>query len=185
MTWIRTIHEDDAEGRLAEVYEAIIERRGKLSNIMRIQSLAPEAMAIHMELYLALMFSKGGLSRAERELIAVIVSVENGCTYCTLHHAAALEAWWKDGDRVRRLQNDPESADLSSRERALVDYSKALTKAPAAVGAEQVQALRDEGLRDEEILQANMIVAYFNFVNRIAEGLGVEAPPDEVAGYRY
>ncbi len=185
MNWIRVIHEDEAEGELADVYQQIAKKRGKLSNIMRIQSLAPQAMQAHLDLYLEVMFSKGGLSRAERELVAVVVSMENGCEYCTLHHAAALEAWWKDADRVARLRRDPATAELSPREAALVEYALGLTREPAALTEGDLAPLRSAGLTDEEVLQANMITAYFNFVNRIAEGLGVEAPPEEVEGYRY
>jgi len=152
---------------------------------MRIQSLAPKAMQAHLELYLEIMFSKGGLSRAERELVAVVVSMENGCEYCTLHHAAALEAWWKDAERVERLRRDPATAELSRREAALVEYALGLTREPAALTERDLAPLQSAGLTDEEVLQANMITAYFNFVNRIAEGLGVEAPPEEVEGYRY
>ncbi|TVP54576.1 MAG: peroxidase [Gemmatimonadales bacterium] len=185
MSWIPMVSEEEAEGELAEVYREISGRRGKLSNIMRVQSLAPRAMKIHLDLYVELMFSRPGLSRAEREMIAVVVSVANDCTYCTLHHEAALHAWWKDADRVRRLRNDPDGVELSDRERALVEYAQELTRAPAEVDSGAIDRLREVGLADDEILQANMIIAYFNFVNRIAEGLGVEAPPGEVEGYEY
>ncbi|TVP78887.1 MAG: peroxidase [Gemmatimonadales bacterium] len=185
MSWIRRVLEDEAEGTLARVYEEIGSSRGKVSNIMRVQSLAPEAMAAHLELYRALLFGRSGLTRAERELLAVVVSVENGCEYCTLHHEAALRAWWKDDDRVDALLDDPAGAGLSTREAALVDYARRLTRNPSAMSEAGVEALRAQGLDDADILVANMIVSYFNFVNRIAEGLGVEAPPEEVEGYRY
>jgi uncharacterized peroxidase-related enzyme len=185
MSWIRTIEEAEADGELARVYDGIARKRGKLSNIMKVQSLDPAAMEAHLELYMRLLFRKGGLSRAERELLAVVVSVENGCGYCTLHHAEALASWWKDRARVERVQDDPASADLSSREEALVRYAQRLTRSPSEVEESEVDGLREEGLTDEEILQANMIIGYFNFVNRVAEGLGVDAPPEEVEGYRY
>lgn len=185
MSWIRTVTEGEAEGELADVYRDVASRRGKLSNIMRIQSLAPRAMKAHLDLYMEVMFERGGLSRAERELLAVVVSVENGCEYCTLHHRAALAAWWKDSERVAELVRDPASAMLGERERALADHALGLTRDPTGPGPEGVRRLRDAGLSDREILQVTMIVAYFNFVNRIAEGLGVQAPPDEVEGYRY
>jgi uncharacterized peroxidase-related enzyme len=185
MSRIRVIPESEADGRLAEVYEGIRKRRGKLSNIMRVQSLAPEPMGAHMDLYMAIMFRKGGLDRAERELIAVVVSVENGCEYCTLHHAAALEAWWKDADRVARLRDDPATAALTEREAALAEYARVLTLRPAEMEEADLGPLRAAGLDDEEILQATLVTSYFNFVNRIAQGLGVEAPPEEVGGYRY
>lgn len=185
MSWIREVHEEDAEGRLAESYEAIARSRGKVSNIMRVQSLAPGAMKAHMDLYLELLFARGGLSRAEREMVAVVVSVENRCAYCTLHHEAALAAWWKDDDRVRRLRGNLAEAGLSAREHAIATYAQALTRAPSEPGQAGIEALREAGLDDAEILHVNMITSYFNFVNRIAEGLGVEAPPEEVEGYRY
>jgi uncharacterized peroxidase-related enzyme len=185
MSWIRVVPEREAEGALAEVYERIGTQRGKVSNIMRVQSLAPGAMEAHMDLYMEVMFRKGGLSRAERELIAVVVSVHNGCEYCTLHHAPALEAWWKDGERVARLQDDPATAALSEREAALAEYARVLTLRPADMKEADLEPLRVAGLDDEEILQATMVTSYFNFVNRIAQGLGVEAPPEEVGGYRY
>jgi uncharacterized peroxidase-related enzyme len=91
----------------------------------------------------------------------------------------------EDPERVNRFRRDPDSANLSRREALLVEYARILTREPAAVGPEHVAGLRDAGLSDEEILQANMIAAYFNFVNRIAEGLGVDSPPEEIGGYRY
>ena len=185
MSWIRVIPEEEAEGKLAEAYGEVARHRGKVSRIMAVHSLAPEAMAAHLDLYMKIMFEKGGLSRAEREMIAVVVSVENGCRYCTVHHAAALAAWWKDPERVVRLQRNPDSAGLSPRERRLTDYALHLTRAPAAVTEEDATRLRQEGLTDTEILQANLVVSYFNFVNRIAEGLGVEPTEEESEGYRY
>jgi uncharacterized peroxidase-related enzyme len=185
MAWIQTIHEDDASGELRDIYERISGARGKLSNIMRVQSLRPEAMMAHLDLYMALLFGKSGLRRAERELIATVVSVANDCEYCTRHHAEALLAYWKDPLRVEQVIADPRLADLSEREQALVDYALKLTRQPGAVSEEDVNGLREQGLADRDVLDANMITGYFNFVNRVAEGLGVEVTDEEVGGYDY
>jgi uncharacterized peroxidase-related enzyme len=185
MTWIEVVDEGEASGELKAVYERIKGARGKLSNIMQVQSLNPKAMAAHLELYMALLFDRSGLSRAERELIAVVVSAANRCEYCVSHHAAALRAYWKDEARVRAAIHDYTSAGLLPRERALADYAAALTRDPGSVSEDQILAMRAEGLSDAEILNVNMVAAYFNFVNRIAEGLGVDFSPEEVAGYRY
>ncbi len=185
MTWIRVVAEEDAAGELKEVYESVRSARGKLSNIMQVQSLHPRATRAHLELYMALLFDRSGLSRAERELIAVVVSAENGCTYCVTHHAAALQAYWKDEERVRRAVEDYRSVDLSPRERAMLDYAALLTREPSAVEEELVIAMREVGFSDEEILNVNPITSYFNFVNRLAEGLGVEVTAAEAGGYRY
>jgi uncharacterized peroxidase-related enzyme len=193
MPWIDTIHETDAEGALREVYDRITGARGKASNIMRVQSLHPEAMRAHLDLYLAVLFGRSGLRRAERELIAVVVSAANGCAYCVRHHAEALKALWKDDARVAQVAEDYRSLDsgsgpgqaLSERERALCDYADALTRDPAGVEESAVERLRAVGLSDRDVLDANLIASYFNFVNRIAEGLGVAFTEAEATGYRY
>lgn len=185
MAWIRIIEPDEAEAELKEVYERISSARGKLSNIMMVQSLAPAAMRAHLDLYMALLFSRSGLSREEREAIAVVVSSANACAYCVSHHAAALRAYWKDEDRVSDLAQDYREVELGPRLRAMLDYAALLTRDPGEGSEEQVQAMRAEGLSDQEILDVNLITGYFNFVNRIAEGLGVEFTEEEVAGYRY
>ncbi|MEX2529545.1 MAG: peroxidase-related enzyme [Gemmatimonadota bacterium] len=185
MSWIQVIPEEEAKGDLAEAYRQVVAQRGKVSRIMAIHSLAPKAMAAHLDLYMKIMFEKGGLSRAEREMIAVAVSVENGCRYCTVHHAAALAAWWKDAERVERLRRAPDTAELSPREKRITEYALQLTRAPTEVSEEDVARLREVGLSEAEILQANLVTSYFNFVNRVAEGLGVEPTEEESAGYRY
>lgn len=79
--WIETIPPSEAEGRLAEVYAGIVGRSGSVAHILQCQSLHPEALREHYSLYRTVMFSRGALSRAERESIAVVVSAANGCHY--------------------------------------------------------------------------------------------------------
>ncbi len=185
MSWIKTISETDAGGDLAELYAEIIEKRKKLSNIMKVQSLNPAAMRAHMDLYLALMFAPGGLSRELRELIGVAVSAANDCAYCVNHHAAALAFYWEDRAKVESFAKDPETFDLPQRNRIAADYAIKLTRSPNDVSDVEIGKLRDAGFSDEDILNINMITSYFNFVNRIVMGLGVEFSADEVEGYKY
>lgn len=152
MAWIRTVEPEAAGEELRAVYDRLAAERGKLSAIMQVQSLSPRAMSAHLDLYMSVMFSRSGVSRAERELIAVVVSSINGCRYCTSHHQAALLAYWKDGARVRRAADDWRTLDLSARERAMLDYADALTREPSTVGESRVQAMREAGLTDEDVL---------------------------------
>ena len=92
MSWIEEIDENKASGDLRKVYESIGSARGKVSNIMKVHSLNPGAMQRHLELYTHLLFGASGLTRAEREAIALAVSAANGCAYCVNHHREALEA---------------------------------------------------------------------------------------------
>jgi uncharacterized peroxidase-related enzyme len=185
MAWIRIDGAAGADGALKAAYERVRQRRGKLSNIMAVQSLDPAAMQAHLDLYMALMFARSGLSREEREAVAVVVSAINGCAYCVEHHARALGVYWRDPARVRELAAGRTEAAESPRLRAILDYAVALTREPRSVTREHVEALRAAGLSDAEILNANMVTAYFGFVNRIAEGLGVESSPEEAGGYDY
>lgn len=185
MSFVDVILEAEAEGKLAEIYDAIGGSRGKVSNIMRVHSLNPEAMQAHMELYMSVMFGRCGLSRAERELIATAVSATNDCAYCKNHHAVALDAYWEDRERVERFMDDWRSVQLSERERAMIEYSVKLTESPGEMGEDDVDGLREAGLCDEEILAVALVCGYFNFVNRIAQGLGVVFSEEEMAGYKY
>ena len=185
MAWIEVIDEADASGELKTIYDDIVARRGKLSNIMRIHSLSPPTMQAHMDLYLKIVFGKSNLRRAERELLATVVSATNECPYCVNHHAEALNFYWKDDARIAQLKQNWRSLDLPAKTRAMLDYAAQLTAKPSAITEADIEALRQAGFSDKDILDINLITSYFNFVNRIAEGLGVEFSEDEVRGYKY
>ena len=185
MAWIEIIHPGEATGELHEVYRRIESERGKTANVLRIQSLDPRALKAHLELYLAVVFGHGDLPRPTRELIAVAVSAANGCVYCLRHHAEALDFYWKNRAAVDALCADPDGAALPPAARAVVDYALKLTRTPDAVEERDVENLRDSGLDDPQILQVAQTTAYFNFVNRLNQGLGVEYDEDELRGYRY
>lgn len=89
------------------------------------------------------------------------------------HHAASLRKLTKDADLVRALIEHPETVQLPARHRALVNYAIKLTRQPVRVQEGDLQPLRDAGLDDRAILDANMVCGYFAFVNRLADGLGV------------
>ena len=103
MSWIEEIDVSEAEGKLAEVYAELLEKRGKVANILQVHSLSPDAMANHLDLYMSIMFGSSGLSRAEREAIAVVVSATNECDYCVNHHTEALRRYIKDDDVLQTL----------------------------------------------------------------------------------
>ncbi len=185
MAWIRVIDEAEAQGKLKECYDEIKKARGKVANIMKVHSLHPEAMLAHLNLYKTIMFGPSGLSRRQRELLATVVSALNRCAYCVRHHAEALRAYIKDESFVEQVQRDYTQVSLDAKDRAMLDYAQKLTRSPAQVTREDTEQLRHAGFRDEEILSIALIVSYFNFVNRVALGLGVEFSEAEAHGYRY
>jgi uncharacterized peroxidase-related enzyme len=81
MPWIKQIEPEDSTGELKEEYEAAVRRAGKVSNILKVQSLNPGALRASMQLYRATMFAASGLSRADREMLATVVSWANRCFY--------------------------------------------------------------------------------------------------------
>lgn len=184
MSWIREIGVDEADEKLASIYAELIEKRGKVSNIFRVASLNAEAVKSHLDLYMAIMFGPSGLSRSEREAIAVVVSASNDCSYCVNHHREALRRHLCDEDTLQTLASAENLDSLEPRLGNIVMHAEKLTSAPGAMTDSDLDDLRAVGLADRDILDLTLIVSYFNFVNRIAMGLGVEFDEEEVAGYR-
>ena len=81
MAWIKTIDEKEADGSLRQQYQAAVKRAGRVFNIVKINSLCPDVMRTFMQLYVQLMHGPSELSRAQREMIAVVVSKANNCFY--------------------------------------------------------------------------------------------------------
>jgi uncharacterized peroxidase-related enzyme len=184
MSWIKEIDVSDADGKLQDLYSALVKQRGKISNILKVHSLNPDALGNHLDLYMTLMFGRSGLSRLEREAVAVVVSANNDCAYCVNHHAEALRHHLDDEETLDLLVTADGLETLEPRLSNIVRHAEKLTSAPAAMTESDLGELRAVGLSDEDILNLTLIVAYFNFVNRIALGLGVDFSPEEMTGYR-
>lgn len=185
MSYIKTIEPDEATGSLKKIYENLAKTRGKVAEIHKIQSLNPEALVAHMELYMAVMFGKSPLKRYQREMIGVVTSAANRCDYCINHHEQALLAYWKDQQKTRLLISDRSKVDLTETDRHLCDLAEELTINDPSNYAERISILKNTGLSDRAILDAVQVIAYFNFVNRMVIGLGVEFNEDEIKGYNY
>lgn len=185
MPWIREIPEDEATGELARVYEALKADRGAVANIHRVHSLFPDALRTHMDMYKVLLYGEGNaLSRADAELIATLVSAENSCDYCVAHHGDALAAQFGHlGDEV--LSNDHLHWKLDARQRAMANLATKIAMAPHAVGEEDLDGLRAQGMDDRAILEVVLVASYFCFVNRIALSLGVTTNEAEREGFKY
>lgn len=185
MTWISTIERDKASGRTKEVYERIVKERGHLANIFQAQGMDPEILEHHLELYVDLMIGPGPLTREERETIAVIVSAANRCAYGATHHSEALETVEKDPAALSKLLKEFMGKNEGPRSKALLAYAAKLTLDPKNITEDDIKDLREAGLKDEEILRANLIASFFNSSNRIALGLGVQLEDGKTRTYRY
>ena len=185
MAFIEVIEYDEAEGELKEIYDGLIKSRGKLADVHTIQSQNPKSIVGHMDLYMTIMFGKSPLRRVQREMMAVVVSKANNCEYCQMHHAEAVNHYWKDDKKVDQLKTDFTKLDLSEIERALCNMAWDLTLTPHADNKSAINRLRKLGLNDRAILDATLVISYFNFVNRIVLGLGLSVNEEELKGYSY
>ena len=183
--FIQVIQHEEAEGQLKEIYDDLVKSRGKLAEIHKIQSLNPEGILRHMDLYMTIMYGKSPLRRYQREMIAVVVSLANDCHYCQIHHGEALNHFWKDEAKLKAFYADFRTTPLSDADKLLCEYAHQLTKAPSSIQRTQVDAMREAGLSDRQILDAAQVIAYFNFVNRLVLGLGVQLEADGGKGYDY
>ena len=186
MPFIKSIPFEESTGELKEIYDHVIHKRGKLAEVHKIQSLNPKSIINHMDLYLTIMFGRSPLIRYQRELIAVVVSAANKCEYCQVHHGIALNHFWKDQNKVLQLSSDFTEAGLSEIDSLLCKYAHDLTVFPTGIKKEtHIQALKAAGLEDRAILDAALVISYFNFVNRMILGLGVDLEEDGGEGYNY
>lgn len=184
MAFIKIIQHDQAEGQLKEIYDDLVQKRGKLAEVHKIQSLNPQTIVGHMNLYMDIMFARSPLKRYQREMIAVVVSVANNCHYCLTHHAAAVLHFWKDEAKVKLLASGNwDKLDFSETDRSLCLFAKQLTISPKHPERESIIThLKDLKLSDRAILDATLVVSYFNFVNRMVLGLGVDLEQDGEIG---
>jgi len=128
----------------------------------------------------AAMYAPRGLPRAERELGAMAASRINGCVYCCAVHSRFFEQLAKRNDVVAQLFKDPDTAGATARDRAIIQFSMALTLRPHALTPESLRPLRDAGLTPLEILDLIHSVAMFGWANRLMANLGEPYPAEGV-----
>jgi uncharacterized peroxidase-related enzyme len=177
MAYISMVPEGEAEGNLKDLYDKYRAPWGGLDNILKIHGLLPRTLTPHHEFYKSVMFGPGPLSRPQREMIASVVSKANGCTYCLHHHGDALLRVTKDRSLADGVRKDFRTASITGADRLMLEYAEHLTVRPTEDFSTGISRLREGGFSDEAVLHITLIVGYFNFVNRIANGLGVELEP--------
>ena len=132
----------------------------------------PEILRQRSAAFNAIMYAPGGMPRAERELSTAVVSRINGCVYCASVHAQRFEQLAKRNDTIKQVFEDPHTAGTTDREKAIVQFSIALTERPDTVSANSIQTLKSAGLTDAEILDLIHSVAIFAWANRLMLNLG-------------
>jgi uncharacterized peroxidase-related enzyme len=172
--WIRTVPVEEATGRLKEAYEWQAARLGRPTEFTMLGSLDPELVHARLVLYRASERCPSRLTPRQRAVVAYVTSVLNRTPYCASQVRLKLRQLGVSEDEVRAIEEGRYEA-LPPEEATVAGYAAKLTLAPGEVTEEDVQALRARGLGDLEILDANNMCAHLNYVNRVANGLGLKA----------
>ena len=183
MTWIQTISFSEATGRLKTLCDRIKGPDDHVDNIMIAHGLRHHTMEGHLSLYKnVLHHSANTLPKWFMEVLGLYVSLLNGCDYCVDHHYEGLRRLLEDDERASAIRealahrNLPEEFD--DKLLAALRYAELLTRTPADVTEDQIADLRKAGFIDGEILEANQVISYFAYANRVALGLGVTTEGD-------
>ena len=147
---------------------------GLIPNVLVAYAFNPEKLAAFGQMYNDLMLGPSGLSKLEREMIAVAVSAQNRCWYCQVAHGAAVRVLSGRPELGEALVMNYRAADLNARERAVLDFAVKMTTDSAAIEEPDRQALRDAGLSDPDIWDVAAVAGFFNMSNRMASAVGME-----------
>ncbi|MBI3993527.1 MAG: peroxidase-related enzyme [Candidatus Lambdaproteobacteria bacterium] len=164
---------EDALGEdLKKYFAKAQEKLGLVPNVLKAYTLRQERLRNFMTMYNELMLGKdSGLSKLEREMIAVVVSSANRCYYCLVAHGQAVRQYSEDPQLGEMLVMNYRVAKLSARQRAMLDYAWRLTATPFEVSEADRKALRDVGFSNEDIFDITETIGFFNMSNRMAYGL--------------
>jgi uncharacterized peroxidase-related enzyme len=144
------------------------EKLGFVPNVLAAYSFDQAKLRAFVNLYNDLMLAESGLSKLEREMIAVVVSSANRCYYCLTAHGAAVRQLSGDPELGEMLVQNWRSAPLPARQRALLEFAHKLTVAPAEVGEAERATLRAAGWSERDVWDAASVTGFFNFTNRVA-----------------
>jgi len=169
---------DPLPPEMQKYFDLCDEKLGMVPNVLRAYAFDQAKFDAFTAMYNDLMLGVSGLSKLEREMIAVVVSSINRCWYCQVAHGAA----------VRQLSGKPElgeamvmnwrMADLDARQHAMLGFAEKVAKASAEVEEADRQALRDAGFTDRDIWDIASVVGFFSMSNRMASATGMRPNPE-------
>ncbi|CRL15168.1 peroxidase-related enzyme [Phaeobacter italicus] len=154
------------------------DKLGMVPNVLRANAFDIDKLNAFTAMYNDLMLADSGLSKLEREMIAVVVSSINSCFYCLVAHGAAVRQQSGDPKLGEMLVMNYRVAPIEPRQRAMLDFAAKATKASAEIEEADRQILRDHGFSDRDIWDIANVTGFFNMSNRVASATGM-VPNDE------
>lgn len=170
--------EDELTQSQKEYLEVCEDKLGLIPNVLKAYSFNATKLQAFSNLYNDLMLDDSGLSKLEREMLAVVVSSVNQCFYCLTAHGAAVRELSNDPKLGEELGMNYRGANLSDRHKAMLDFAILMTKTSYAIIEEDRQNLRDVGFSDRDIWDIANVVGFFNMTNRVASAVDMR-PNDE------
>ena len=150
------------------------DKLGMIPNVLKAYAFDIEKLNAFTGMYNDLMLADSGISKLEREMIAVVVSSLNRCYYCLVAHGAAVRQLSGDPQLGEQLVMNHRSAPLDARQRAMLDFAAKLTTASAEIEEPDRQVLRDQGFSDRDIWDIASVAAFFNMTNRVASASAMQ-----------
>ena len=157
-------------------FDICTEKLGMIPNVLKANAFTA--------MYNDLMLAPSGLSKLEREMIAVVVSSINKCFYCLVAHGAAVRQLSGDPTLGEMLVMNYRVAPLDARQRAMLDFAALMTTASATIEESDRQALRDVGFSDRDIWDIANVAGFFNMTNRVASATAMRPNEEYHAQFR-
>jgi len=154
------------------------EKLGLIPNVLLAYAFDEKKLRAFTDTYNDLMLGESGLSKLEREMIAVVVSSVNHCYYCLAAHGAAVRQLSGNPALGEMMVMNYRAADLTPREKAMLDFAVKLTEAPATIEESDRQALRAAKFSDRDIWDIASTAAFYNMSNRVAAAVDMRPNPE-------
>ncbi|WP_299744670.1 peroxidase-related enzyme [uncultured Tateyamaria sp.] len=149
-------------------FDVCMDKLGMVPNVLKAHAFDIDKLNAFTGLYNDLMLADSGLSKLEREMVAVAVSATNRCYYCLTAHGAAVRQLSGNPELGEQLVMNWRVADVTPRQRAMLEFAEKVTVASARIEEPDRQVLRDHGLSDRDIWDLINVAAFFNMSNRVA-----------------
>lgn len=168
----------------AKYFAVCEEKLGLVPNVLRAYAFDIDKLNSFAALYNDLMLADSGLTKLEREMIAVVVSSVNRCYYCQVAHGATVRELSGKPELGEQMVMNYRVADIDGRTMAMLDYAVALTEASAKVTETDREVLRGHGFSDRDIWDIASVTGFFNMTNRLASGVDMRPNPEYHKAHR-
>jgi uncharacterized peroxidase-related enzyme len=170
--------QDRLDPEIVEYFAKCEEKLGFVPNVFRAYAFDNAKLKAFILMADDLMLGDSGLSKAEREMIAVAVSATNHCHYCLTSHGAALRQRANDPELGETIAQNYRAANLNRRQKAMLDFAAKLTEAPDKIEEADRAALRRAGFSDRDIWDIAAVASFYNMSNRMAAATDMRPNPE-------